>query len=222
MISLPIWITNFKTYEQATGSRAVDLAKIHEKVALNLGVSVGVAVSAFDLFRVAESVSIPVFAQHCDPVDYGSHTGHLLPQGIKKSSGIGTLLNHSERRLDFETLRDAHVCCQKASLTRVVCAENPEEIEEFAHLGPDFLAFEPPELIGSSTASVASAKPDSISQSVAVARDIPVLVGAGIKSAEDVRISLQLGAKGFLVASAITKADDPEAKLRELLSAFPR
>ena len=220
MMSCPIWITNFKTYEQCVGKKALELAKIHEKVALETGVSIGIAVNAFDLFRVAQEVKIPFFAQHCDPVDYGAHTGHLLAQSIKKTGAIGTLLNHSERRLSFADLQDSEVCARKASLTRVVCAEDPQEIEKFAWLNPDFLAFEPPELIGSSTASVSTSKPESIAESVSLSRGIPVLVGAGIQSVADVKIALELGASGFLVASAITKAEDPEATLRELVSAF--
>jgi len=87
-------------------------------------------------------------------------------------------------------------------------------------LDPDFLAYEPPELIGSRSASVASENPKSIAESVSVARDIPLLVGAGVNSPEDVKVALKLGAKGFLVATAIVKAPNPEKALLELVSAF--
>ncbi|MCF7812476.1 triose-phosphate isomerase [Candidatus Gracilibacteria bacterium] len=221
MLETPIWITNFKNYESSVGRNGLELAKIHERVAQEMNISVGVAVSNVDLYRIAKEVSIPVLAQHVDPIDYGKCTGHILPQAVKKAGAIGTLLNHSERRLDLEVLEYCVSCAQKATLKRIICAESPEEVEQFVGLYPDFIAYEPPELIGSSKASVASAKPDSIRKSVKLAGDIPLLVGAGINTSEDVKISLELGAKGFLVASAITKAADPEKKLRELLSAFP-
>ena len=220
MFKLPIWITNFKNYEQSTGQNAVDLAKIHEKVARETGATIAIVVSPVDVYRVAKEVSIPVFSQHVDPIDYGKFTGHILPQAVKKAGAVGTLLNHSERRLDLETLKSAVTCAQKASLTRIVCAENPDEIEKLAELDPDFLAFEPPELIGSTGASVASAKPESIKKSVERSLGIPVLVGAGISSKKDVEISLQLGAKGFLVATAVVKAKDPEKALREFVGVF--
>ncbi len=220
MFQLPIWITNLKNYETSTGANALEMAKIHEKVAKETGKSIGIAVNAIDLFRVAKEVSIPVFAQHVDPIDYGKGTGHILPQAVKKSGAIGTLLNHSERRLDYEVLKDTTACAQKATLARIVCAENPSEIEEFTKFQPDFLAFEPPELIGSTGASVASSKPQSIEDSVNVSTGIPVLVGAGINSVEDVKVSLSLGAKGFLVATAITKAENPEDALRKFVEAF--
>lgn len=217
MLNTPIWITNFKTYEQAIGQKAVELAKIHEKVAQDTGAAIAIAVNPIDIYRVSQEVSIPVFSQHIDACDYGSFTGGILPQGVKKAGAIGTLLNHSEKRLDFECLSDTTTYAQKISLCRVVCAENPTEVEQFAELDPDFIAYEPPELIGSATTSVSSAKPEVIAQSVEVARGIPLLVGAGINNPKDIEVALKLGAKGFLVASAITKAKDPEKSLRAFI-----
>ncbi|MDH3324403.1 MAG: triose-phosphate isomerase [Candidatus Peregrinibacteria bacterium] len=220
MLQTPIWITNFKNEEAAIGSRALELAKIHEKVAKETGAQIGVAVSPVDLYRISQEVSIPVFAQHVDAIDYGKHSGFILPQAVKKAGAVGTLLNHSEHRTDPEILKNTVSCAQKASLIRIVCAENPEEVEQYAEFDPDMLAFEPPELIGSTTASVATDNPKSIAESVKVSRGIPVLVGAGINSKEDVRVSLDLGAQGFLVATAIVKAPDPEQALRDFVSAF--
>ncbi len=220
MLKTPIFITNFKNYEQATGNNAVKLALIHQKVAEDTGVSLGVAVSSFDLHRVSQAVSIPVFAQHLDPIDYGSFTGHNLAQNAKNSGAIGTLINHSERRVETDIMTNILACAQKSSLMRIVCAEDPEEIETFAQLDPDFLAFEPPELIGSSAKSVATEEPKSIAESVEVSGGIPLLVGAGISTPKDIEVSLKLGAKGFLVASAVVKASNPQKKLRELVAAF--
>ncbi len=220
MFPTPIWITNFKNYESTTGENALKMARIHEKVAKETGKSIGIAVNIVDLCRVAREVSIPVFAQHTDAIDYGKFSGHILPQAVQKAGAVGTLLNHSERRLEWDELKSCASCAQKATLTRIICAENPEEIEEFAGLLPDFLAFEPPELIGSTGASVANSKPQSIADSVKVAKGIPLLVGAGINSVQDVKVSLELGAKGFLVATAITRSSDPERDLRNFVSAF--
>ena len=53
-----------------------------------------------------------------------------------------------------------------------------------------------------------------------MAGDVKVLIGAGIKSGEDIRIGLRLGAAGFLIASSVVTADDQEAKLRELVDGY--
>lgn len=216
----PLFITNFKTYEQGVGLRGLELAKIHEKVALETGASIAICVSACDVFRISQAVSIPVFAQHVDPIDFGSFTGHILPQNIKNSGAAGTLLNHSERRIAADILKRTASGAQKASLMRIICAENPAEISQFAELDPDFLAFEPPELIGSSSASVSNSKPQSILESVELSQGIPVLVGAGINSPKDIEIALSLGAQGFLVASSIVKSDNPEKTLTEMVKAL--
>ncbi len=217
-MNTPIWITNFKNYEQSTGQEALALAKIHEKVAKETGKSIGVAVSPLDVYRIAKEVSIPVFCTHVDPIEYGKFTGHILPRLVRKSGGVGTLLNHSERRLDFDVLDASCACAQNANLRRVVCAENPAEVEKFSALDPDFIAFEPPELIGATHASVATAHPHSIVESVKLAQGIPLLVGAGVSSVQDVETSLASGAQGFLVATAIVKAADPEAALKKLVA----
>ncbi len=216
----PIWITNFKNYKTSVGDNGVQLAKIHERVAKETGVNLAVAVSPIDVYRISRAVSIPVLVQHIDPVDFGKGTGNILPESAVQAGAMGTLLNHSERRLSPDVVATSCEYGRRANLLTILCAENEEEVGVFSALKPDFLAFEPPELIGSSTDSVASSKPRSIEMSVRAAQGVPLLVGAGIKSSEDVRISLELGARGFLVASAITKADDPESILRELVSAF--
>ncbi len=216
----PIWITNFKNYEQSLGQSAVDLAKIHQEVADATGKSIAVAVSPMDIYRVAQEVKIPVLSQNIDAVDFGKNTGAILPQGVKRSGGVGTLINHSESRKEEQILAESAGFAQKSGLIRIVCAETPEEVEKLAELAPDFIAFEPPELIGSTTASVATAHPESIARSVRLARGIPLLVGAGVNSVEDVRVSIELGASGFLVATAIVKAADPEAALTELVNAM--
>lgn len=218
MSQTPIFITNFKNCEQSTGKNALKLAKIHEKVAKETGKNIGICVSACDLFRVSQAVSIPVFAQHVDPIDYGSFTGQILPQNVKNSGAVGTLLNHSEKRIKREILDQSVACAQKASLSRIICAESPEEIADFSKLDPDFLAFEPPELIGKTNVSVSSEEPESIKKSVEASQGIPILVGAGINSTEDIKVALSLGAQGFLVATAIIKSEDPEKALHNFVS----
>jgi len=220
MFSPPIFVTNFKNYENAAGAAAVDLAKIHERVAQKTGATLAVAVSPIDVFRVSRAVSIPVFSQHVDAIDFGKFTGKILPQNLKKSGAVGSILNHSENRINSEILPATISLAKKSNLSQILCAENPDEIENFAALDPDFLAFEPPELIGSTKKSVASENPASIEKSVQKSRGIPILVGAGVNSPADIKIALKLGAAGFLVATAVVKNKNPEKKLLEFVAAF--
>lgn len=43
------------------------------------------------------------------------------------------------------------------------------------------------------------------------------MCGAGVKTGEDVRAAMDLGADGVLLASGVVKAKDPEAALRDLI-----
>ena len=107
MLKEPIIAINFKTYIEATGERALKIAKAAEKVYKETGITIVVAPQLADLYRIAQEVEIPVFAQHIDPVKPGSHTGHVLPESIKEAGAVGTLLNHSENRMILADLEAA-------------------------------------------------------------------------------------------------------------------
>lgn len=218
-IRTPIIIVNFKTYEECSGMKAVELAKLCEK-ASKTGCLVAVAVQAADISRVAESVLIPVMGQHTDGIKFGANTGSILPESLIQSGAAGTLLNHSERKLPFAELEKAAKRCKELGLITVVCAATSEEAEAVAKLNPDFIAIEPPELIGGDI-SVSTAKPELVKETVEKVHKIapiPILCGAGVKTAEDVRIALNLGTVGVLLASGVTKAANPEKALKELIS----
>lgn len=216
-MELPAIIVNFKIYEQAIGDMAVELAKIHEKVAQETGASVGVAVSAVDLAAVCKAVSIPVFAQHIDPVGYGSGTGHILPEQVKEVGAYGTLLNHAECQIEHGVLMRSLERAREVDLFTIVCATTAEEGALIAKMNPDLIAVEPPELIGGEI-SVSKADPGIIEKSVKLIGEGKVLVGAGVKNGEDVGIALSLGASGVLLASGVTKSDDPYGVLMDLVA----
>lgn len=215
-------IVNFKTYLKATGKKAVELTKKAEKASLETNVSIGVAPQFTDIATVAKAVSIPVFAQHIDPIQPGSHTGHALAESVKETGAMGTLINHSERQLKLSDI-DAiiKITCQK-KLVSVVCANNPNISVAVASLKPDIIAIEPPELIGTGI-PVSKAKPEVITDTINLVRKINekviILCGAGITRGEDVGAALRLGTQGVLVASGIVKAKDPYTVLREFAEA---
>lgn len=216
-MKFPAIIVNFKAYESALGTGALLLSGFHDRVAKETGASIGIAVSSLDLRDIASKSAIPVFAQHVDPVEYGARTGQMPPAAVKSCGAYGTLLNHAERRLSSDVLQRTIEMCRTVGLFTLVCAESPEKVQEILAFKPDAIAYEPPELIGGNV-SVSSAQPDVIARVVQIAGMTPLLVGAGVKTQEDVRVSLQLGARGVLLASGVTLAPDPEAVLRQLVS----
>ncbi len=210
-------ITNFKTYESATGEAAMRLAKIHQDVARETGADIQVAVQSIDLAKISHELDIPVLAQHIDPIVYGSHTGHILPESVQMAGAAGTILNHSEKRLEREVLKASILRAKEVGLKTIVCAQDPEEGASFLEFDPDYIAVEPPELIGGDI-SVSTAQPEIIENAAKLIGSDKLLVGAGVKNGEDVRLAIKLGAKGVLLASGVTKAADPKAVLLDLAS----
>lgn len=217
----PVIAVNFKTYPQASGANAIALAKTCEQVVAETGVAIIVAPPLADLAAVAAAVEIPVFSQHIDAVASGSTTGHVTLEGVRSSGARGTLLNHSERRIRIADIESVVSGCRKADLETIVCTNNEAVTRSCAALEPDYVAIEPPELIGGDV-SVTSADPGIVSRSVTVARevspDIKVLCGAGVKASGDVAKAIDLGTDGVLLASGVVKAADPRKVLLDLAS----
>lgn len=211
---LPVIITNFKAYPTATGAAAVQLAALHARVADETKHSFVVCVQAVDIAVVA-ATKIPVFAQHADPDEPGAHTGAVTIEALQSAGAVGTLLNHAEHRLPWDVLGKTVARAKAHHFLTLVCAATPEEGAKIAHeFAPDFIAVEPPELIGGDV-SVSKADPECISRSVALI-GANVIVGAGVKNGDDVRIARARGAVGVLLASGVTKAADPYTVLLDL------
>ncbi len=221
MLKTPIIIVNFKTYRESTGNNAIKLAKICNKTAKETKTSIAVAVQSTDIYRISKIVSIPILSQHIDAISFGKNTGFLLPESVKQSGAEATLLNHSEHRLDFDLLKKSIQRAKQAGLTVVVCSRDVEDAKKIASLNPEFIAVEPPELIGGKI-SVSEARPEVISNSVKaikfINKKIKVLCGAGIHNKEDVKKAIDLGADGILVSSGIVKARNQEAALKDLVN----
>ncbi|MEM2999648.1 MAG: triose-phosphate isomerase [Candidatus Bathyarchaeia archaeon] len=221
-LQTPLIIVNFKTYFEATGQKAVALAKHAEKVSKETGVFIAVAPQFVDIARVAEAVEIPVFAQHIDPIKPGSYTGHVLAESIKEAGAVGTLINHSERRLKLADIDAVIELAREQGLISCVCVNNPSVSAAASALKPDIVSIEPPELIGTGIA-VSRVQPEVVTTTVKLVRsinsDVTILCGAGISHGEDVATAIRLGTQGVLVASAIVKAKDPYSVLREFADA---
>ena len=94
---------NFKTYEQGTGEKAIELAKMCQEVEKETGVKIVPIVQAADIFQIA-ALGIEVWAQHVDDAELGQHTGMIPPKAVADDGAGGVLLNHSEDKLNFETI----------------------------------------------------------------------------------------------------------------------
>jgi len=221
-IETPLVLVNFKAYLEGTGVNALQLAKIAEGVSSETGVSVAVAPQLTDIRMIADQVEIPVYAQHVDAIDAGAYTGHILAEAVKEAGAAGTLINHSERRLKLSEIDDLVRKARSVGLLSVVCTNTAAVSAASAALGPDMVAIEPPELIGTGIA-VSKARPEIVTDTVSlikrIAPQVVVLCGAGITVGEDVKAALKLGTEGVLLASGVVKAKDQKKALMEIATA---
>jgi triosephosphate isomerase (TIM) len=207
---------NFKTYQQGTGKEALDLAQICADAEKESSIQIIPIVQAVDIFRLA-SQGLNIWAQYMDGIDFGPHTGQILPEALKEAGAKGVLLNHSEKKLAFEDLKK--IMEKRQNFQILICVESIEEGQQVLSLKPDFLAYEPPDLIGG-TISVSQTKPEIISDFVAKIKEVPILVGAGIHQKEDVQKALELGAKGILVSLDVVLSESPKQELLNLAGGF--
>jgi len=208
-------LVNLKAYP----CEPVAVAEAAAAVDADTDATVAVAPQAAHLDRVA-ATGVETWAQHISPVAHGSHTGSTLAEAAAEAGATGTLLNHSECRLTLADIDAALDAAARAGLETVVCANNPAQVAAAAALGPDAVAVEPPELIGTGT-PVSGADPEVVEDAVAAAESVDpgvdVYCGAGISTGEDVVAARELGADGVLLASGVAKAEDPRAALEDLV-----
>lgn len=220
MLKVPIVAVNFKAFSESTGKKGILLAKMCDEVARETGASIIVVPQITEIRKIVETAEIPVFAQHIDAVTPGSYTGHITAESVLESGASGTLINHSECRMQIADIETVVSKCKKTGLMSLVCTNNLPVSLACSLLKPDFVAIEPPELIGGDI-SVTTADPDIVKNTVIaiknVNRDVRVLCGAGVKDGKDLAMAIKLGTEGVLLASGIVKAKDPKKALFELI-----
>ncbi len=203
-----MFIINCKNYEEIAGEKLTKLVKVTSKVAKKYKIKIVIAPPIHQISQITK-FSVPVLAQHVDISETGSTTGFIVPELLKKSKVLGAIINHSEHRISPKNISKLIQRLRKLNLLSVVCVKNVAEAKKYAKHNPDYIAIEPPELIGSGKA-VSKQKPELItnaSRAIKQAKNsTKLLCGAGIVSGDDVKKAIELGSKGILVASGIIKA----------------
>lgn len=217
-----MFIINCKNYEETAGDKILKLVKTSEKISKKFKVKIAISPGQHQIALLSKS-KIPIFSQHLDNAKVGSTTGFMVPEIVKKSKIKGSLINHSEHRIPEKDISDLIQRLRSLNLVSVLCVKDVEEATRLAKLEPNYIAIEPPELIGSGKA-VSRERPELITEVVKAVKQvnskIMILCGAGIVSGEDVRKAIELGADGILVASGIIKSKNWEKIISEFAKAM--
>ncbi|MGY5144308.1 MAG: triose-phosphate isomerase [Candidatus Nitrosopumilus sp. bin_32a] len=205
-----MFVINCKNYEEIAGENIIKFVKIAEKVSKKYKIKIAISPPQHLIGVVANS-TIPILAQHIDNSKVGSTTGFVIPELLKKSKVKGSLINHSEHRISSKEIEKLVLKLKELKMISILCVKDIAEVKKYVKLNPDYIAIEPPELIGSGKA-VSKEKPELIAKAASIVNNsknkTKLLCGAGIVSGEDVAKAIELGSKGILVASGIIKAKD--------------
>ena len=214
-----MFVINCKNYMEVSKSKEIaGLIGSARRVARKYKVEIVVAPPQYLIGLGAEHAAkrvgggVSIFAQHVDCAEPGGTTGFMVPELLRESGVAGSLVNHSEHRIPGSQVRETVARLDRLGMTSIVCVRSVAEAKKYAALKPDYIAIEPPELIGSGRA-VSRERPDLIEKAATTVLDsgggrTRLLCGAGIVSGEDVARAVQLGSAGILVASGIVKASD--------------
>ena len=217
-----MFIINCKNYEEISGDKIKKFIEIAEQVSKKYKIKIAISPPQHLIGLVANS-SIPILAQHIDDSKIGSTTGYIIPELLKKSKVKGSLINHSEHRISSKEIEKLVSKLKELKMISIVCVKDVTEVKKYLKINPDFIAIEPPELIGSGKA-ISTEKPDLIQKAAKIVNDsknkTKLLCGAGIVSGEDVAKSIELGSKGILVASGIVKAKNWNKIISEFAKAL--
>jgi len=217
-----MFVINCKNYEEISGDKIIKFVKTAEKVSKKYKVKIAIAPPQHLVGLVANS-SILILAQHVDDSKVGSTTGFVIPELLKNSKVKGSLINHSEHRISSNEIQKLVLKLKELKMLSVVCVKDVAEVKKYSKLNPDYIAIEPPELIGSGKA-VSKEKPELIAKAAEAVKSArnktKLLCGAGIVSGEDVVKAIELGSKGILVASGIIKTKNWNKIISEFAKAL--
>jgi len=213
----PVIIVNFKAYREGV-AKIDEIVKSARYIIETDTAEIYLAPPLLYASRIVDS-GVSALAQHTDAISYGSHTGRIPPEMIKLSGLKGSLINHSENRLTLADIEFITSRLKELDLLSVICTNNIATSRSASAIEPDYVAVEPPELIGSGI-PVSKAEPEIVEGSVRAVKEVNpsvrVLCGAGISEYEDLVSAIELGADGVLLASGVIKDRNPGKKLKEL------
>jgi len=209
---------SLKTYKESTGQNAIKLLSSVKKVHESSNIDIIPVVQPTDIYRVKSELGIEVWAQHADPIDPGRNMGWLSPYALRQSGATGVVINHSEHKLNNDLVKKTFEKAKQYDLKTLIIGHTVEDVISFDSLNPDYICYECPDMIGGKVSMLTSEK-ENVEKLISVLRR-PLIIGAGISTAEDIKTAVNLKVKGVILASAFVLSDNPEEKLRELVKGF--
>ncbi|MFP4021204.1 MAG: triose-phosphate isomerase [Halanaerobium sp.] len=218
-IKVPFLNVGVKAYKY--GNELLEIIKQVDDLILKYETDLILTPQAADIRYLADNTkNIIVFAQHIDPIQIGRGHGSILAEAVKEAGADGVVLNHAEKSLKLNDIYNTVKRAEEIGLATMICVDNEKEAAAAAKFEPDIILAEPSDLIGSGSSSGKEYAEKTIHAVKSENENIKVLQGAGINSSSDVEKFIKAGAEAVGAASGIMLAEDPTAKIEELLAAL--
>ena len=171
-----------------------------------------------DIRRISENTErLIVFAPYMDTLRPGRGMADVLPEAVHAAGAEGVVINHCERPMTLPAIRETIRRAGELDMLSFACADTIAEAKAIAHFKPDIINPEPAELIGTDSGSSEDFIRESIRAVKSIDPHILVEQAAGIRTGEQVYRNIILGADGVGAASGIVNAEDPLAKVEEMI-----
>lgn len=173
------------------------------------------AIQAVDAVRVSSLCRSRIFIQDIFSEDQYSFLNFFSNDYPGRDNISGVILNHPEKKLSESLLQESVEKARQMKIEMLICATSIEEGIRLSQYAPRFIGIENEELIGKSISFT-----DHCPEIVHLARKKighEILIGAGIRSAQDLRHVVNTGGAGVLVSSLILRSSDPFNELLKLL-----
>lgn len=217
----PFFQLNYKLYPNTWGEDGLEFAETAARVGDEFGVNFVVSPQTTDIRLIDRETDLPILAQGMSSHDPGRGLGHILAESLVEAGADGVMMNHPENRETGVDLKKKIERCREVGLISVVCVDDEEFGKAVLEWEPDWVIFEQPELLGTTT-SLNEKDPGSVERFSELASErspeTNVFLGGGISSVADVEAALELadatGSASWI--SSRVPVDEREETLREI------
>ena len=212
----PFFETSVKNY--IYGDAVLEYARAVDNAAQKYDVDAIFIAPYTEIRRISESTSkILVFAPYMDTLRPGRGMADVLPEAIKAAGAKGVLLNHCERPMSLQQIKESIERANELDLITFACADSIVEAKAIAQFQPDIINPEPTELIGTDQASDMGYVIETLKVIKELFPDILVEQAAGITKAHQIYDFIMAGNDGAGAASGILKSSEPYKLLEEMV-----
>ncbi len=207
------------------GDKVLEYALAADRAAEKYDIDVLFITSPVEIRRVAEHTKhLIVLAPYMDTLRPGRGMADILPEGLRDAGAVGVVVNHCEKPMPLPQIKKTIDRANELDMLVFACADTVAEAKAIAELHPDIINPEPSELIGGSGGTVSGMGyvKDCIEAIKAIDPNILVEQAAGITNGRQVYDFIMAGSEAAGAASGIMNADDPIAKIDELICATRR